>query len=380
MKIAHIMLACFYIDGFSYQENLLPKYHKKAGHNVKIIASQFSFDQNGNGIYLQGKRSYTNEYGIPVVRLEYAKIPKAQIFKQYQDFGEELEAFAPDAVFVHGLQFLDFRVVLCYVKRHPGTLLCVDNHADFHNSARNWLSKSVLHKGIWKHLAQKSLPFVQKFFGVTPARVDFLKDVYRLPAEKVALLPLGADDDAIESAMAPEVRAEKRAAYGLSEKDFVLIAGGKIDQNKPQIITLMRTINECSLPSVKLLIFGSVTEDLRPSFESQISSKVQYIGWKKSEDIYGEFAAADLVLFPGLHSVLWEQAVAMGKPCIFKNIDGFHHIDIGGNCLFFESDDAAEYQKKVETAIRDIAKMRANAQKSEKDQFLYSKIAKAALE
>ena len=31
-----------------------------------------------------------------------------------------------------------------------------------------------------------------------------------------------------------------------------------------------------------------------------------------------------------------EKAVGKGKPCVFKRISGFEHIDIGGNCLFFE--------------------------------------------
>ena len=44
MKILHLMLACFYIDKYSYQENYLPKYHKKQGHDVEIIASLFTFE------------------------------------------------------------------------------------------------------------------------------------------------------------------------------------------------------------------------------------------------------------------------------------------------------------------------------------------------
>ena len=36
MKILHLMLACFYIDNYSYQENYLPKYHKKQGNDVEI--------------------------------------------------------------------------------------------------------------------------------------------------------------------------------------------------------------------------------------------------------------------------------------------------------------------------------------------------------
>ena len=43
MKIVHICLACFYVDGMGYQENLLPKYHAQK-HDVTIITSDFAFD------------------------------------------------------------------------------------------------------------------------------------------------------------------------------------------------------------------------------------------------------------------------------------------------------------------------------------------------
>ncbi len=29
MKIVHMCLGCFYPDNYSYQENMLPKYHKE---------------------------------------------------------------------------------------------------------------------------------------------------------------------------------------------------------------------------------------------------------------------------------------------------------------------------------------------------------------
>lgn len=47
MKILHLCLANFYIDNYSYQENMLPKFHKKLGYEVEIIASMQSFDRNG---------------------------------------------------------------------------------------------------------------------------------------------------------------------------------------------------------------------------------------------------------------------------------------------------------------------------------------------
>ena len=47
MKVLHICLACFFPDNYSYQENMLPKFHKELGYDVEVIASLASFDRNG---------------------------------------------------------------------------------------------------------------------------------------------------------------------------------------------------------------------------------------------------------------------------------------------------------------------------------------------
>ena len=52
---------------------MLPKFHKKMGMDVEIIANLMSFDKDGNPSSLNKGGSYINEYGIPVTRLNYKK-------------------------------------------------------------------------------------------------------------------------------------------------------------------------------------------------------------------------------------------------------------------------------------------------------------------
>ena len=146
MRILHVMLANFYIDNYSYQENYLPKYHKVLGHEVEIVASLFTFDKNGKGAWLPETSKYINEYGIPVTRLDFQKLPKARRFRWYVGLQKELDRFAPELIFIHGVQFMDISVVADYCKAHPEVQVFADNHSDFSNSATNWLSKNVLHK------------------------------------------------------------------------------------------------------------------------------------------------------------------------------------------------------------------------------------------
>ena len=70
MKVLHICLACFYIENFGYQENLLPISHKKLGYEVKILAPA-QINKNGNLKYIEN--DYINNYGIEVGIIKYKK-------------------------------------------------------------------------------------------------------------------------------------------------------------------------------------------------------------------------------------------------------------------------------------------------------------------
>ncbi len=352
MKILHICLVGPFSDNWGYQENLLSKYHKKMGHDVSLIASTYSWDDNGKYKQLS-VGDYINDDGVHVYRLENkGKTTIDSKLKWYAGLDKVLDEISPDLLFIHDVQFLDIYTIVKYLKKHPKVTVYVDNHADFSNSAKNWLSKNILHKIIWKKCAHKILPYVTKFYGVLPSRVDFLIDLYGLPKEKCELLVMGGDDELVENASLPEVKTRIRKKYNLAEDDFVVMTGGKIDAFKTQTLLLMEAVKNIDNPKVKLVVFGSVTPDLRDKVNTLADgSKVQYIGWVQARDSYEYFAAADLVIFPGRHSVFWEQVVAQGVPMICKKWDGTTHVDLGGNVHFLTQDSIDEMQVYIETLM-----------------------------
>lgn len=42
MKIVHICVTGIWGEQYAYQENLLPRYHRKMGHDVTIVAAYIS--------------------------------------------------------------------------------------------------------------------------------------------------------------------------------------------------------------------------------------------------------------------------------------------------------------------------------------------------
>lgn len=382
MKITHVCLSAFYCEGYSYQENLLPIYHKKMGYDVDIIASLQSFDENGRPCLLDKPEDYVNAHGIHVVRLDY-KRPKAvgRILRKYVGLEEELERSASDILFVHGVQSAENPTFVGYVKRHPGTRMFMDNHADYSNSATNWLSKNILHRIVWRHYAQVAEPYVEKFWGVLPARVDFLIENYGLPREKCGLLVMGADDDEVARATNPLVRNETRNRLGFSDDDFLVVTGGKIDPAKTQTFLLMDAVRSMD-DKVKLLVFGPVDPTLRSEFDTRLEQgRIMHIPWANTSESYDYFAAADVVCFPGRHSVYWEQAVAMRKPLVVKRWPGTEHVNICNNALLLDRDEVGEIRDALTSINEGIAVNGAiskNAQIAAKG-FMYSDIAKRAI-
>lgn len=380
VKIVHLMLANFYIDNYSYQENLLPKYHKLAGHDVEIIASLFTFDENGKGAWLEKGTKYENEYGIPVTRLEFKKVMFTRRFRWYVGLEAELERAQPDIIFIHGVQFCDIGVVAKYLKKHKNVRAFADNHADFSNSAKNWASKHIQHRIIWRACSRKINPCVMKFYGVLPSRVEFLINEYKIPCEKVELLVMGADDEAVKNADDEAAKKAFRHKFGVKDDDFLLVYGGKTDNSKRQVMLLMDAVNEIDNPKLKLIVFGSILAELKNEIQKRCSERVKYIGWLPSAESYKCFAAANIAAFPGRHSVFWEQVVGQGIPLLVKKWDGTTHIDCGGNVKFLTQDSTEEIKAAIQQIMsgENYEKMLAAAQKA-KNAFMYGDIAQRSI-
>ena len=383
MKIVHICLCGAMTDGLTYQENIITKYHRRMGYEVTVIASQYVWDPHGK-IVLTDKATYLNEDDVKVIRIPIRFGTVDNRLKLYPSLYRTVESEEPDILFIHDCQFLDVRVIAKYLRKHPKVRAYVDNHVDYSNGAHGWLSRNILHKMLWRHCAHRIEPYVTRFYGVLPARVDFLQELYALPAAKCELLVMGGDDEMVQRAAQPEVRAHIRKQYGIAEDDFLVVTGGKIDGFKTQTLLLMQAVRNIKSDKVKLLVFGSVAGELKGKVESLADgTKVQYIGWIQAKDSYHYFAAADLVVFPGRHSVFWEQVAAQGIPMLVKDWPGTHHVDLGGNVRFLTEDSAQEIQNEIERLINhpeEYRRMKRVALEKGMQEFSYAQIAKRAIE
>lgn len=382
-KIVHVMLCGPVNDSWNYQDNMLTKYHKKMGYEVTMITSQWIWDECGK-LKKTSKTRYVNADGVNVIRLPILHNDDfGRKLKRYKGLYETIEFEKPNILFVHGISALDNTNIAKYCKKHPNVVMYVDSHTDFSNSATNILSRYILHGVIWRSVAQVLNPYTKKFYGVLPARVDFLTQIYHLPIDKCELLVMGADDDRVEEASQSQIRKNIREKYGIRDDEFLIMTGGKIDEWKTQTLLLMEAVKQINDNKIKLIVFGSIADKLKEKVEALVDGKkIQYIGWINAVDSYSYFSAADLVVFPGRHSVFWEQVVGQGIPMLCKYWEGTTHVDIGGNVDFLYEDSVDEIKCKIVGIVENTEhynQMRAVAIQKGMEVFSYKLISERAI-
>jgi glycosyltransferase involved in cell wall biosynthesis len=383
MKILHVCLAAFYIDNYGYQENVLPKMHMLQGHDVEILASTETY-LNGNEMSYLEPSVYRNEDNITVTRLPYLKVLNHFISRKlrfYNGVSKKLKEFKPDIIFLHDVQFLGIFEVIKFLKKNPQVVVYADGHADLTNSATNWLSRYILHGIVYKYCARKIDKYVKRFYGTLPCRVDFFRDFYGVTKSKVELLVMGVDDTLIDFDRKKN-KEELFKKHDIFKDDFVIISGGKLNEKK-NIHHLVDAIVSIDDSRLKLILFGKPDAKVKKLIENKLKHKsIIYLSWLNNIEIHKYLAIADLCVFPGKHSVLWEQAAGIGVPGIYKNIQGHDHIDLGGNCILIDEGNTYEIKQQVLNVVNNkelYNKLLKTASTKGKKAFSYYEIAKRAI-
>lgn len=309
MKIAHICLSCFYIDGRSYQENELVRQHISDGHEVFVIASTETHDENGEMAYLD-PCTYVGQEGCRVIRLPYRGWPPAVARKLRIHSGvyRILADFQPDAILFHGACGWEVITVARYVRDNPGTIFYIDSHEDWNNSARNWFSRELLHKIYYRYCLSRSLDVVRSILCVSMEIMDFVKNVYKIPQSRLEYFPLGGYPVPLEEYHLRRSRA--RSSLGFSEDSVVFIQSGKQTVRK-KLGDSLRAFLKYKPVNSKFIIVGTLHPEIAEESNNLIESDpdIIFLGWKNVEDLTDLLCGADVYLQPGTQSVTMQHSL-----------------------------------------------------------------------
>ncbi len=163
-----------------------------------------------------------------------------------------------------------------------------------------------------------------------------LRQIYRVPSERVAVIPLGVD----LARFAPGDRQAARERLGIPPEARVVLAVGRIEPLKGLDI-LIRAIAEMSDRSgVVLRIIGgddratAEVERLRAiAAQVGVADAVQFLGPRPHEALVDDYAAADVVAVPSFYEsfgLVAVEAMASGVPVVASRVGGLASTVVDG--------------------------------------------------
>ncbi len=388
MKILHLCINCPYTDNWGYQDNLIPKYHKKMGHDVTIITTNTKHSDTGEIVAIPCD-DYTSDDGVRIIRLQRSKLINtklSQVFVYYKIY-DLLVQLMPDFIMIHGLGSISVLRVAKYIKKINKKCVAVaDNHSDTNNTKMDGGLKFKIYKLAIRLINCYMQKYYKKVYGVTPECKLIINKFYGINQKKTDFLPLGCDLEIIDFNNRNGIRNEIRKKYNINKDDVLIVTGGKLDEKK-ETHNLMKSILNLSSKDVKLIVFGNAITDkynnTLKDIESVSNGRIKLIGFLSVKQIYDLYLSADLAVFPGSQSVLWQQAICSGVPIVVKRWPMIEYLDLGGNIVFLDHGDELEIRNCIEYLTnnkKNLGKMKKIAMEKGIDFFSYEKIARKVLD
>lgn len=332
MKITHICLSNFFVDGVAYQENQLVRQHLLDGHEVLVIASTETHSSEGKLAYVSPS-DYVGIEGARIVRLPYKKILPQILMRKlrmHDGLKKLLDEFSPDIIMFHGTCGWELITVTKILDENPDIVFYIDSHEDAHNSARNWLSREILHKKYYRTILNHSVPYCQKILCYSPESIDFVKSIYGISEKVLELYPLGGriigDSEYVKR------RKQTRDKYGLAEGDILIVQSGKQIYRK-KLLESLKAVTSCKNSKIKFLIAGLIDNAIvrEVNFIINRDSRIRFVGWQTYENLSDLLCATDVYLQPADQSASMQHSLCCRCAVIVEDLPSHHmYVDKNG--------------------------------------------------
>lgn len=342
MKIVHICLSAPYVDGWGYQENLLPEYLQKNGVENHIITSNDNLPVYLNKEMKEEIVKKGNIYIIGEIKIHKIKGKKITT-SMLVPYGlmDKLKEIAPDVIFHHNVSVTTLPIVSKYAKKHKCKLFA-DNHADEINMSKNKLWILLYYKFLSRLACRIRRNVFTRFYGVTYSRCDFINKYFGVSKDKIELLPIGADTDLADTLKS---KKELRDKYGFSNEEKIVVSGGKmgIDKGTYDLINAIEELR--SEHKIRLILFGKFEDADTQELAKSKSFIVQH-GWCDRIKTLELLKLADVACWPIHHTTLNEDAIAVETPLIIRKTDTTRHL-VDGNGMWLESGNKNELKNAI---------------------------------
>lgn len=347
MRIVHIDLTGPFTVGMNYQENILPEINAIDGNEVYFIATQYKWDTDK-----LVKAEQFNEItpaGVQIIRLPYINIGIPLVTERLRIVRGLyclLDKLSPDTIMLHGFQTMSVAFITKYIRRNPECRLVVDTHSDKMNSAPNFVSRYILHCGLYRAMAKNVLKYVSKIWCISYDVMDFSHVVYGIPYDKLEFYPLGGT--IFEEKEYLKRRKNIRAEYFIAEDDILLVHSGKMNCGK-KTDDLFKMMKEIISNKIKLLLVGEMDAEIEAAYinDGQEDKRVIYAGWKTGDELLSYLCAADIYVQPGTQSATMQNAACCRCALILYPYES--HLKLFKDSVFYveSAEDIIEVMGKI---------------------------------
>lgn len=311
-----------------YKENYFIKAAVENKDEVIVIASQYMYVE---GVMGKVETGIEEREGYKLIRVPYHFFINRYItekIRKVDNFQSMVINIAPDVLFVNCPQIYNITDMKNIKRALPKIKIILDFSTKYINSARNFLSKNVLHRMIYRNWLLRSQSEFDKILYVSIETKQFITEMYGLDEEKMEYNSLPAE---IVSAEKREIlKKQVFERYSFTDKNIIFANSGKINSLK-RTIELVKAFMKVPNEDFRLIIAGSITEDIKDELLTLIKkdSRIIYTGFLKGEELIEILCATDMYMQPGTISQTSQTALCcscavtlMECPTNEEQIDG----------------------------------------------------------
>jgi len=310
LKILHVALSNFYLDGMTYQENELVRCHVEAGHEVRVLASTETLGPDKKLTYCEPSE-YVGTDGAKVTRIRYRPLIPGKLARKlriHPGVRAFLEDFGPDVIIFHSLCGWELTTVSRYARDHPEVEFHVDSHEDHNNSARNWISRRLLHGLYYRTIIRSSLSPTQPILCISTETQDFVERVYGIDRKRLMFFPLGGR--ILGDIEYNRRRTTKREYLRLNPNQLLIVQAGKMGIRK-KLLENLRAFSSVPGLDSRLVLAGTLADEIQIEARDLIDAddRISFDGWAESDELLDLLCAADLYVQPGTQSATMQLAL-----------------------------------------------------------------------
>ena len=337
MRILIVTTGNEFTPSMLYKENYIIKAAQDHGDEIFVFANQYT--------YVKGKTELAvaqeKVEGYTLKRFKYRSYGNKMLtsrVRRIDGLENEIVRLKPDLIFFNCGQVYNIKNLKLIKQALPDVKIVIDFSTKYLNSARNWFSKNILHRLIYRSWLQEALPYVDKIFYISQESKVFAQEMYKIPDEIMEHNNLPGETIPVETKMA--YKHEVFAKMGMTKDTIMFMYSGKIYPEK-KVDHLVRAFVRTEVPNFRLIIIGVYTDDAsRLTIEPLIASdkRIKFMNFVSGSELTKYVCAADLYIQPGSISQTCQTAVCCGTPLCFNDIPTHREI-YNGNGFFVDSEE-----------------------------------------